>query len=58
MFASDFMKYESKGTGVIIIWKKKLLFAVGRKKYWDKTVSPIIITYTSTGGHVIPTKLC
>ena len=54
MFASDLMTYESKGTGVIIIWKKRLLFTVGNKKYWNKAVSPIIVTYTSTGGHVEP----
>ena len=47
MYASDLMKFDSKGTGVIIIWSKKLLFAVGKEKYWNKAVLPPIITYTS-----------
>ena len=54
MYSSDLMKYETKGTGVIIVWEGKFLFVVGKKEYWNTTKSPIEITYTNTGGHVDP----
>ncbi len=56
MFASDHMKYETKGTGVIIVWREKFLFVVGKEEYWNKAISPPVITYTNTGGHVNPTE--
>lgn len=54
MKISDLMKYETKGTGVIIIWKERFLFVVGKKKFWNNDISPPVITFTNTGGHVNP----
>jgi hypothetical protein len=54
MKTSDLMKYENKGTGVIIIWKERFLFVVGKKKFWNYDISPPVITFTNTGGHVNP----
>lgn len=52
MYSSALFQYEQKGNGVILIWNKKFLFAVGKEAYWDKTTSLWTITYTNIGGHV------
>ncbi|MFX1536737.1 MAG: NUDIX domain-containing protein [Promethearchaeota archaeon] len=54
MYASDLFEYEQKGNGVILIWNKRFVFAVGKEFYWNKTTDPWTITYTNTGGHVEP----
>ncbi|UCG03377.1 MAG: NUDIX hydrolase [Candidatus Heimdallarchaeota archaeon] len=48
----DLLKYHQKGNGVILKIADRLLVAVGKESYWDKTTEPYTITYTNTGGHV------
>ncbi|MFX0095003.1 MAG: NUDIX domain-containing protein [Candidatus Hodarchaeota archaeon] len=52
MYASDLFEYKQKGNGVILIWRNRFVFAIGKDQYWDKTTDPWTITYTNTGGHV------
>lgn len=40
------------GTGIIIPFKDKYVFAIGNEKFWKKDGSNLIITYTAVGGNL------
>jgi len=52
MFVSDLLKYAQLGNGVILKYKTRFLFTVGKKDYWKRDKGSYTITFTNTGGHV------
>ena len=56
MLSSDLFKYKNKGNGVILIWKNRFVFALGKELYWNKNTEPWEITYTNVGGKVEPNE--
>ncbi|MFX1298213.1 MAG: NUDIX domain-containing protein [Promethearchaeota archaeon] len=40
------------GNGLIVRYKKKFLFAVGKEKFWRNKEGLLVITYTAVGGNL------
>ena len=54
MYCEDLLQHDQKGTGILLMWKKKFVFAVSKRSFWDRTGLPWTIPYTNVGGTVEP----
>lgn len=48
------MKDSRQGTGLIIKYSGKYIFAVGKESFWQRNNKGLTITYTAVGGSVEP----
>ncbi len=52
MLVSELLKYPHLGNGLILKYKDRFIFTIGKEDYWRIVEGSYIITYTDTGGHV------
>ncbi|MFQ6123800.1 MAG: NUDIX domain-containing protein [Candidatus Heimdallarchaeota archaeon] len=52
MYTTDLLEFDQKGNGVILLWERRFVFAIGKENYWNKATTPMIITFTNIGGKV------